>query len=220
MRIRYLLLLLSLAIIISCGKDRIKAGSHLSKSHTAKVFDIEPLRDITLFLPTRTTVLSFTYSANYNPEISIEWKKISGPDNGNIKNPNAREAQFVNLEGGTYKIALQVSIPSLGIQHRDTMLVEVIDADKLKNERIFDNLHWVSPMGSTAEVIAPEIFSSGRPILVFAKTVNGWDTVPSIQIYGDHLPYPYYYQRYFNHIVMYTQTVPWHELTSAVKVRY
>jgi|GEM_PF-6184249 hypothetical protein len=219
MRLGCLLLLFSLVIMTGCKKDHIKSGPHLSTTYPPREFAVSPLRDITHFLPNRTVNLFFKYVTNYHPEISIEWKKISGPAEGYINNTHEKETQIVDLVKGTYHIALHVT-NSYGVQHRDTMIIEVVDPGDLKNEKIFDDLHWVSPMGSTAEVIAPEIFSSGNPILVFAQMVNGWDTVPPIQSYEAGLPYPYYYQRYENHIVMYSELVPWFDLTSAIKVIY
>ncbi len=212
--------ILALMVLVACRKDSISPGRQILPPDQQPLLEITPLTDTTILLPHNTAFLKGTLAGNSIANPKVEWKKISGPDTGSIENAFILETRAVNLVAGTYAFSLTVS-NSPRITVRDTMQVQVMpDTSGYTREKIFDNLLWVSPMGSTTRIYAPEIILSGIPFRVLAKTTAGWDIVHPIQIYADNLPFKYYYQLYEKEMIIYTQVVPEYELTSAIKIQY
>ncbi len=182
---------------------------------------IGPLSDTTITLPYNWAMLGagVTNGSNNNFR-SVEWRKISGPSNVTITNRFSLRTPVTGLQEGVYHFEI-LATDHIGETQIESMKITV-KPDTLNNSKevIFTDLVWVSPMGSTATLYSPQLFSPGKGLKVFARTRAGWDLVYPIHMFDEQLPHEYYFELQVGKMVIYTQLVPHWDLSSAIKVQY
>lgn len=101
--------------------------------------------DIFLVLPLNSCTL--IGSAQYPESIhTVSWKKISGPGSFVIQNPSSLETKVSNLEKGVYEFELTIANKA-GLTGKNSVFVTVMVEGTGKNEKIYQDLRWVCPMG-------------------------------------------------------------------------
>ncbi|GEO11249.1 PKD domain-containing protein [Segetibacter aerophilus] len=82
----------------------------------------------TIILPANNVSL-FGSATNDGTITSYTWRKIGGPSNGIIANPNAVATSVIGLEKGIYSFELTVNYKG-GVTVKDSMTVNVVSSDK------------------------------------------------------------------------------------------
>lgn len=104
-----------------------------------------------IFLPTNNCQLAGQLINNANQIEHIEWKKISGPSNFIIVNPDSLKTTITNLERGTYEFELTILV-SGGLNSKDTCMVIVGEISPNPTTIILQNQEWIIPWYNTIRI--------------------------------------------------------------------
>ena len=124
------------------GKDTVQIKVNQAIISTPEASNVLPVvnagADITVTLPTNSTILSGTATDSDGTIASYSWTKISGPASFSLINSSSATANVTGMVEGTYQFELKVTDDKGGIQ-KDTIQVSVLtetDTSTIPKENI------------------------------------------------------------------------------------
>jgi len=177
-------ILLTTLFILSCSNDSTFDDAHLPP--TAEEKDRPPIADAgqdrIITLPSEVVALDGSRSSDLIGINSYKWKKIEGPDDCHIADPEASRTYVAGLIEGVYQFELTV-VNTKGLLGTDTMQVIVLAAESTQTacdyiNRIEINAHLIE-IGTLSEARGGLALASARNKIFFA----GGDAIDS---YGNY----------------------------------
>jgi len=210
-----LALLIPGQLFVSCKKD------DLSKRNHAPIADAG--EDMIIEQPENVAFLNGGKSRDEDHNLArYQWTKISGPQSGEIVNPNSAYPRIENLELGVYQFELQVS-DKFGLASKDTVQVTVV----LSRGAIFDNLSWANDANTQMiSTESPDLSSELqtriiRRVLLVDNSSGDWFEIEKDGTLDDQ----FYYKIENNKIVAYIHYVAFDpnntdQLSTQMKIEY
>jgi hypothetical protein len=209
-----LALLIPGQLFVSCKKDDLSTRNHPPIADAGEDMIIEQ--------PANSTFLNGGKSRDEDHNLArYQWTKISGPDGGDIINPDKPYPRVENLTLGTYEFELQVS-DKFGRASKDIVQVTVV----LSRGATFDNLSWANDANSqmiTTE--SPDLSSELqtrviRKVFLVDNSSGDWFEIEKDGTGDDQ----FYYKIENNKIIAYMHYVTFDpaniDLSSQMKIEY
>ncbi|HZF63727.1 MAG TPA: hypothetical protein VEZ55_04550 [Chitinophagaceae bacterium] len=201
--------------ICACTKEDPALINAVTPNEPSQINNTPPVADAgadqLVFLPIDSCILAGSH--NQNDIKSVLWRKVSGPANSLISNPNLLTTKVQNLQKGIYAFELTVTNASLK-KGRDTVTVTVaettgkVEVVKGENEVTFKNLTWIYPWNAALELAdIHKYVPAGKPIKVFIQRGidTTWTEVPLHSIHSSNdIIYDYFIETRPDGAGMYT----------------